>query len=165
VASKRRAQVLPAFSIMIGVLLLLAALVIDGVQSLGTRSNIETITWVTARRLVDDSVECGQVGKRIVCSANLSGSQASAVAIAGDWVRYSGNPNLRLSSRPVDVAAISGGVELTLRFCYKPFLELVFRLSGGPFARSDDALFNSPHCVPGEVEIVSQQRSIAVPGS
>jgi hypothetical protein len=152
---------------MIGLLLLLAALAIDGVQSLGVSSNAETITWVTARRLADETLSCGsKVGA--FCTPALSAGEAEAKARtnAAGWVAASGNPNLRLSSSsPATVSYSGGAVTLTLRFCYKPFLFGVFALSGGPMPGSDDAVANSPRCRPGEIEIAPTRSAASVVGS
>jgi hypothetical protein len=159
--------VLPAFTIMIGVLLLLAALAIDGVQSLGVSSNAETITWVTARRIANEGLSCaGRVGD--YCTPSISQGAAETIAIdsASNWVTASGNPNLRLSTNiPATVSYSGGVVSVTLRFCYKPFLFGVFALSGGPMPGSDDAVANSPRCLPGEIEISPTRRAVSVVGS
>lgn len=168
VAAKRRGQILPAFTLMVGVLLLLAALAIDGVQSLGISSNAETITWVTARRIADEGLSCSSSKVGTFCTPSISEAAAESLAQtnAAGWVVSSGNPNLRLStSSPATVSYSGGAVTLTLRFCYKPFLFGVFALSGGPLPGSDDAVANSPRCRPGEIEISPTRRAVSVVGS
>lgn len=167
VAAKRRAQILPAFTIMIGLLLLLAALAIDGVQSLGVSSNAETITWVTARRLADETLTCGpKIGS--YCTPGISAGEAEAKAKinAQSWVISGGNPNLRLSSStPATVSYSGGAVTLTLHFCYKPFLFGIFAISGGPMPGSDDSIANSPRCRQGEIEIAPRSTAASIVGS